>query len=504
MKKRFSEELPPEPFSFIKSISEQGYSLSTALADLIDNSITADASRVEILSDVSSEPFRIFIADNGNGMTEQELHLNMRFPSNNPDNLRSSPDLGRFGLGMKTASFSQTRCFTVLSRSQGSAVYAARTWDVDYLRQTGNWSIIINTSEEIECLLQEYRNLSEEYIGHDKDFMPGTIIIWCGLYKIERLRNDMSFRKGALADELHDETADHLGMVFHRFLDSKTSRLTIRINNVLVNSFDPFPEKEPDLLALAGSFKIHEGDPVKIKGYVLPARSIKESKEGISVWTSGKRSLTDMEGIYVYRNGRLIISGGWNRLLKKSPQFQLGRLKVDIGNKLDALFHLNVSKSSLKIPFELKQAFLRAVAEIKEESYKEYRNRINNELIEKGKKAGAEPLLIKVITDKGAEYRINPEFSLIQEIEPHLDHSSHRLFNTLIRAVNNQLKLILGYEDNQGSRELNTVVDEETSKDIIAYMEMFQKKNYSKDRVLNTLYSIFRKEEVDIILNKKI
>ena len=129
-----SEDASPNPEYLIKSIAEQGYSLETSLADLIDNSISAKADKIEILVDTDTEPFRLFLADNGEGMTEDELKNNMQFPSNSPENSRLNSDLGRFGLGMKTASFSQTRKFTVLSKKKGEKKYNGRTWDVNFLK----------------------------------------------------------------------------------------------------------------------------------------------------------------------------------------------------------------------------------------------------------------------------------------------------------------------------------------------------------------------------------
>ena len=118
-----SEDASPNPEYLIKSIAEQGYSLETSLADLMDNSISANADKVEVLINMDEEPFKLFLADNGDGMSEEELIKNMQFPSNSPENKRNSEDLGRFGLGMKTASFSQTRKFTVLSRKRGEKKY---------------------------------------------------------------------------------------------------------------------------------------------------------------------------------------------------------------------------------------------------------------------------------------------------------------------------------------------------------------------------------------------
>ena len=128
------EDVTPNPEYLIKSISEQGYSLETALADLIDNSISANATKVEILINTDEEPFTLFLADNGEGMDEETLKLSMQFPSTSPDGERNNIDLGRFGLGMKTASFSQTRNFTVLSRKKGTEKYYARTWDLNLLK----------------------------------------------------------------------------------------------------------------------------------------------------------------------------------------------------------------------------------------------------------------------------------------------------------------------------------------------------------------------------------
>ena len=121
------ENCVPNPEYLIKSIAEQGYSLETSVADLIDNSVSADASAIEVLTDTQKIPFRVFIADNGSGMSPAELRKNMNFPSSSVDENRRKNDLGRFGLGMKTASFSQTRAFTVITRTTGTATYAART-----------------------------------------------------------------------------------------------------------------------------------------------------------------------------------------------------------------------------------------------------------------------------------------------------------------------------------------------------------------------------------------
>ncbi|HXO74700.1 MAG TPA: ATP-binding protein, partial [Puia sp.] len=175
----------PNPEYLIKSIAEQGYSLETALADLIDNSITAGAGRIEILVDSATEPFVLFLADDGDGMNEETLARNMKFPSSSPEDNRRTADLGRFGLGMKTASFSQTRTFTVLSRKKGTETFHGRTWDVGYLQREKEWKILKNTPEEVGRLLVQYTQLSNGFLNSHKNYAPNTIVVWQGLYKFE-------------------------------------------------------------------------------------------------------------------------------------------------------------------------------------------------------------------------------------------------------------------------------------------------------------------------------
>ena len=158
------EDVTPNPEFLIKSISEQGYSFEAAIADLIDNSISAGATQVEILIDTDKEPFTLFIADNGMGMSQNQLKTCMKFPSQSPDDDRIKSDLGRFGLGMKTASFSQTRKFSTVSRLKGTAEYSARTWDLVYLKNC-EWKLLVNTSDNIKGIVDQYQKISESRLN---------------------------------------------------------------------------------------------------------------------------------------------------------------------------------------------------------------------------------------------------------------------------------------------------------------------------------------------------
>ena len=175
------EEVIPQAADFVRSIAEQGYKIETALADLIDNSIAAGADKIEILVDTTSKPFTLYVADNGRGMSENDLKKAMRFPSSSVEKRRTKSDLGRFGLGLKTASFSQTRSFSVITRNQKSKLFSGRTWDLSLLDKYG-WKIKVETKPEIDQIVESYLERRTKTLGDFHDgFQANTIVVWRGL-----------------------------------------------------------------------------------------------------------------------------------------------------------------------------------------------------------------------------------------------------------------------------------------------------------------------------------
>ncbi|MCU7835597.1 MAG: ATP-binding protein [gamma proteobacterium symbiont of Taylorina sp.] len=432
------EDVTPNPEYLIKSIAEQGYSLESALADLMDNSISANADKIEVLIKMDGDPFTLFLADNGDGMSESELKANMHFPSNSPDEIRNNYDLGRFGLGMKTASFSQTRRFTVLSREENKSEYNGRTWDLSILKNN-KWQIIVNTQEEIENLVNEYNEQSKEHLNSFDNYDANTIVIWSGLYKYEDYLEEKN-RKTALKREITEVTVDHLSLVFHRFMEKKNKPLNIRVNNVRLKPFNPFPTQEKDLRSVEFKQKKFGTDSIKLEGFVLPSRSIEESKKNITHWTTRYRSLTDMEGIYIYRANRIISFGGWNGIVKKAPRLQLARLRVEIGNSVDHLLHLNVSKSQVIIPHDLKDAFENYINDLKDEATKEFYNRNIKRFPTKKEKKFS--LFSRCASNKGMLVEINNEFPILQELKKELSQSAQAKLNFLLKMINAQINTI--------------------------------------------------------------
>lgn len=425
------EDASPNPEYLIKSIAEQGYTLETALADLIDNSISANAENIEIITTNIDSKLCVYIADNGDGMTSKELSINMQFPSRNVENKREESDLGRFGLGMKTASFSQTRKFTVLSKKKGSTHYVGRTWDVDYLRKCGRWRIIKNTEDNVETLIEEYRKASNNHLKAFENYEPNTIIIWDGLYKFENYLNPDNQYKH-FKEQINTVTAEYLGIVFHKFMSDKNKPLNIRINNLRVEYFDPFKSKSNDLARSLGEKEMKFGDDVlRMNAYVLPV----EATENEEMWATQKKNLMDLEGLYIYRGNRIIFFGGWNGIIKKETKLKLARLKIEFENINDDKLQLNVAKSKIEIPYELKIGVLRYLIELRDQAKKEYNNRglkqvkskfVNNTI----------DLLKRVQSSKGVFYKINDEYPILNEINSSLSREQKKKLGVLLRAIN--------------------------------------------------------------------
>ncbi len=463
-----SEVAEPNPEYLIKSIAEQGYSLESSLADLMDNSVSANANKIEVLIRMEQEPFTLFIADNGIGMNEEALKASMQFPSNSPEEERNALDLGRFGLGMKTASFSQTRCFTVLSRKKGTKNYSGRTWDVNYLKQVGKWRLIVNTQEEINKHIQQYRSLSEGHLNRFENFDVNTIVVWQGLYKFENYL-EVDNRQSALKKQITEVTSDYLSLVFHRYMERKANPLKIRINNNLIAPFNPFPTTVTDFRPIEFKQKHFSTDTIKIEGFVLPSRSIDES-QSISLWTTKNRSLMDMEGIYIYRADRLIHFGGWNGLIKKAPRLQLARLRVDIGNSVDHLLHLNVAKSQIEIPHDLTVAFEKYIDELKTQAEREFFNRGIRKFSSNRKEDNVQ-LFERKASNKGTLLEVNNSFPLLKSLMSELKKEQLTKLNLVIRMINTRIneirqtheeKAFIGVEEKDGLslKDLITCVNE--------------------------------------------
>lgn len=347
---------PPEASSMIETFRAIGYSIETAIADIIDNSITAHAQNIWIDYEWNGPSTILSITDDGYGMSNDELVQAMKPGSISPLEIRKENDLGRFGLGLKTASFSQCRKFAVLSlKEQHQPVYWC--WDLDYVNHYKNWSLI------------KYCPAEKRYVQNLEEIGNGTTVVW---WDIDRLtsntRTDSEQSKSQFLTTM-DSVKKHLGMVFHRFIDEG---LNIFFRGRKIESWDPFMVGCDGLQSKPES--ILENGKVKVKGFVLPHRS-KLSPDQYSTGKGPQNSWTTHQGFYVYRNKRLIVAGDWLGMFKKEVHYDLCRIRIDLTNNLDQEWQIDIKKSIARPPSKLKEYILSIAKDVRAQALEVYRHK---------------------------------------------------------------------------------------------------------------------------------
>jgi hypothetical protein len=332
------EDVAPDP-QLMESMRAVGYTLETAIADIIDNSITAGGDLVDVRFTVTPEP-RIAIIDNGAGMDQEALVHAMKLAGRPPSVQRQPHDLGRFGLGLKTASLSQARSLTVATK-QGQALRAVR-WDLDHLKATGRWSLQVLDDGEARLL---------PYIENIVSYQNGTLVLW---EKLDQFHLNADQVEGQL-DALMMRVREHLSLVFHRFVGSTmpplTKPLTLRINGAAVPKIDPFLTGHRGTQQGPREFVLVEGTHVTVQPFTLPYISKLTAADRRAALVAG--SLRDSQGFYIYRGGRLVLWGTWFRIMSRDELGKLARVQVDMPNTLDHLWALDIKKSSAFPPPEV-------------------------------------------------------------------------------------------------------------------------------------------------------
>lgn len=388
-------DLPPYAPTLIESTRAIGYSLESAIADIIDNSVAAGASNVDLFFFPVDEEY-IAILDNGNGMTESEVNMAMQYGSKNPLEQRGENDLGRFGLGLKTASLSQSSILTVVTKQ--NEVLLARRWDINYVKETGHWTLLVLEEKDI-MELPHIENLLE--------YKTGTLVIW---QELDRLKaGEINFEQ-SLGRKV-DLVREHLALVFHRYLsgESGLKKLSIQINFEKIVPIDPFLTVK-SVQAMDDETLIIKGKKISIRPYILPHIS-KMTSEEIKM-LGGKEGLRKLQGFYVYRNKRLLVWGTWFRMMRQGEMSKLARIRVDIPNDLDDLWTLDIKKSSAIPPAEVRVNLKSVVDRLAEKSKRTWTYR--------GKKETDDSIVHvwnRFKTRSGGYiYEINREYPLLVEL----------------------------------------------------------------------------------------
>jgi hypothetical protein len=288
------DEVPPNAPALVNSMCAYGYDLASAVADFIDNSITAGASSVRITFNDDGVSSWIAVTDDGCGMDDATLRNAMRFGCIDPVDPRDPEDLGRFGLGLKTASLSQCMRLTVLTRRERGKVLV-RCWDKDFIKQEGKWALLRKgLTPHPEDGFRRQLQAQES----------GTVVLW---EVLDRLGHDA--RESDIADRLKRgviRLEEHLSMVFHRFMEELTVLQTL-IGEIPVGPWDPFMKGEKATQMLGEEVLEHHGHEVVVRPYVLP--HISKLSAEVHRLGAGPRKWSDQQGFYVYRHRRLLVAG---------------------------------------------------------------------------------------------------------------------------------------------------------------------------------------------------
>ncbi len=401
----------------IEALRGLGYSTWTALADLIDNSIAAEATFIAISFAWPETGGFISILDNGNGMSADELDRAMRLGERSPLDVREPHDLGRFGLGLKTASFSQCRRLTVASR-KGDVTDCLR-WDLDLIAEsTGDgWYILEGPAEG-----------SAKLIAPLQDLASGTLVLWEVLDRVVT----SGFSKQDFLD-LADRVEQHLGMVFHRYLTG-TGRIRISINGKAILPWDPFLVGNGATYSSPIERVLGDTGVVEIQGHVLPHKDRLTATEHRSA--AGPDGWTAQQGFYVYRNGRLLVAGHWlglgqQRSWTKEQAHQLARVRVDILNSADAEWKIDIRKSSARPPIYIRHRLVRLAEDIRERARRVFAHRAE------AVRLGAEPALHAWRAEHfggSVRYRIDEEHPAVKAVLEQADELEEQV-RAMLRII---------------------------------------------------------------------
>lgn len=344
----------PKPCALVESLRSVGYSLPTAIADILDNSIAAHARNIWIDFHWAGPDSWVSILDDGDGMDEGALAEAMRPGSANPLDSRKTDDLGRFGLGLKTASFSQCRKLTVWSRNRREIV--GRCWDLDYVAKHDEWRLLKTTTPDRPKPFEELDALAN-----------GTLVLW---EQLDRAVDDTpanSHEAHSRFTRLIEEVRAHLGMIFHRYLEGSTSLrkdlLQIFVNGRsdehLIHPWNPVSiEGAPSSKETPAESMSVAGHRVSIRGYVLPHKDRLTPEQFATA--AGPRGWVAQQGFYIYRNDRIIVAGDWLRLGRVRPwakeeHYKLARLSIDLPNVTDEEWSLDIKKSTARPPAAIRE-----------------------------------------------------------------------------------------------------------------------------------------------------
>lgn len=443
----------PDANILMNSMRSMGYTFESAVADIIDNSISAGAHNIQVVFPTDPAECNVAICDDGCGMSTDELFEAMKYGTNRHGAEREDNDLGRFGLGLKSASFSQCRLLTVISKKDN--ILSACMWDLDYIdsHPEEGWSLARYSDKEIQEL---------KHVSWLDDRKSGTVVVWEKFDFIEKAT-------GQVYNELYEHAeivSNHLSLVYHRFLNRNgKDKVHIMINSHELTGLDPFLTSHNKTNARR-KMKLPVMDSkgieryVTVQPFVLPFQK-DLSKDDIKL-VGGIENLRTRQGFYIYRNERLIIWGTWFT----RPRTELtkhARIMVDIPNTLDDIWGIDIKKQNAIIPKVIRNQMTKAVEEamdisIRTQTYRGRVSRVNDD---------TDYIWNRICErDDNYTYRINRQSRIFDLIRDSVDNATWSRIDMVLDEIENTIPFQQIYIDKSRGQ-----VDEEISDERKAEIE---------------------------------
>lgn len=466
-------ELTPYAPNLVESTRSIGYSFQTALADIIDNSISNKAKNVEVRFNNGESPF-VAVLDDGIGMSTLRLEQAMRYGSTSSLVERDKNDLGRFGLGLKMASLSQCRKLTVITKQDEKL--SAASWDLDYIHETEKWMLVRYSEKQAKEL--RFANELDQKVS-------GTIVLWEKLDRISESASDFDRE----FNEKLDLADKHMSLVFHRFLDKKMIKQHFQLffNSRKVEPIDPYFINNPSTQQLETETLFIDGKTIKVTPFITPFINKLSSTEKQII--REYKDLDLKQGLYIYRNNRLIVWGKWFRISSDSELKRLAKIRIDLPNNIDEHWTIDVKKSSAQIPSMIKD-YLRIIVERaagKSERVYKYRGR-------KVTNSSYEHVWNKVVNREKMQYLINRDLPTFQILADKLDDTQFQLLDAFVKTVEDSFPYAAVYYDlaKEEKYEETTLSEEE----VYGMMNLTIETNGASGEKLKALVKTFKSMDI--------
>jgi hypothetical protein len=289
----------PADAGLIKSLGAN-HSFESALADLVDNSLDAGAHRIEIRLLTKDDLLcEVHVIDDGLGMNQDAIDAAMTIGHRRE---YGPTEHGHFGVGLKAASLAHANTFAVWSQRLGYPPVGRRIQRDEYAT---DFSCDVMTTDAAEIELYQ----SGKYPSRAQ----GTVVVW------QAIRNAYQGVNKAEAQiwlqKIEQSVRTHLGIVFHRLIDNGAAAIELLVDVVETASagiavpivpIDPFGYAATGHPAYPKTMQVRDGASlVNLACHIWPPKS------DITGFRMGSMSGESQQGIYVYRNDRLLHLGGW-------------------------------------------------------------------------------------------------------------------------------------------------------------------------------------------------